>query len=546
MTRLRNLGSYDQSVLAFSWDIPEYFNLFQASVGNPTFADRLCLRHVGAQGEVTDWTFADMAASSSKLAHLFDDLALSPNARVGIFLSQCPETIMAHMACSMSGRIALPLFSLFRAEALAYRLKDSSAEAVLCDLENLPHILALRDQLPNLRHVLLTDADHHEALNLHSAMSSFEGAYPVVRSRADDPCLIIYTSGTTGAPKGALHAQRLVLGHMPAVDMAFEFPQGDQARFWTPADWAWIGGLYDVLMPALLMGATTISHRFKKFEPEKAFQLMSDHGVTHTFLPPTAIKLMRQERPLGAKPHLGLHAVMSGGEALSGELLAWGREILQVSINELYGQTECNLVLCNCGALFPQKQGSVGRVVPGHDLVLLDHEYQLVCEPYVSGQVAIKSPDPVMMLSYWNNADATAEKYQKGYLLTGDYAHMDEDGYFYFDGRRDDLMSVAGYRIGPSEIEDCLLAHPDVAMVAVVGVPDPIKGQAVKAFVVLHGEGLDELVLGKALRQRVREKLAPHEVPRDISFVDSLPLTSTGKIIRAELRGQHELTERPA
>ena len=546
MTRLRNLGSYDQSRKAFCWDVPEYFNLFRASVGNPAYANRLCLRHLGDGGEVADWSFAQMAAASSKLAGLFDQLDASVDARVGIFLSQCPEVIMGHMACAMSGRIALPLFSLFRGEALAYRLDNSGAEIVICDLENLPHILALRDRLPHLGHILLTDGDHTDAVNMHRSMANLPGSYDVVNSRSDDPCLIIYTSGTTGAPKGALHAQRLVLGHMPAVDMAFEFPKAEDAIFWTPADWAWIGGLYDLLMPALLMGATTISRRFKKFEAQKAFQLMKEQGVTHAFLPPTAVKMMRQDTPSGSPPHRGLQAVISGGEALSGELLDWGEEILQVAINELYGQTECNLILANSGALFQHKQGSVGRIVPGHDLVLLDDEGEIIEAPLVTGQVAVKSPDPVMMLGYWNNPDATKDKFQDGYWLTGDYAHRDEEGYFYFDGRRDDLISVAGYRIGPSEIEDCLLGHPAVGMVAVVGVPAPIKGQAIKAFIVVGDPSVDEAILAQELRQRVRERLAPHEVPRDISFVDVLPMTSTGKIIRAQLRGAHDLPERRA
>jgi acetyl-CoA synthetase len=297
------------------------------------------------------------------------------------------------------------------------------------------------------------------------------------------------------------------------------------------ADWAWLGGLTNVLLPGLYHGVPVVAHRMAKFDPERAVRLMADLGVRNAFLPPTALKLMRQA---GIERIPGLRSVASAGEALGAEMLDWGRAAFGRDINEFYGQTEANVVVANAAAVMAVRPGSAGRPVPGHEVAVIDADGRAL--PSGSpGEIAVRRPDPVMFLGYWNRPDKTAEKFLGDWLRTGDEGTMEADGYLHFAARADDVITSAGYRIGPSEIEDCLAGHPSVAMAAVIGVPDPIRTEAVKAFVVLApGAAVDGLA--EALAARVRARVSPHVAPREVVFVETLPLTATGKIQRRLLR----------
>ena len=313
------------------------------------------------------------------------------------------------------------------------------------------------------------------------------------------------------------------------------FPQpGD--LFWTPADWAWVGGLLDVLLPSLHHGVPVLAHRMAKFDPEFAFRLMADHGVRNAFLPPTALKMLRAV-PDPARFGARLRSVGSGGETLGAELLDWGRGAFGLTINEFYGQTECNLVVSSCAGLMPARPGWMGRAVPGHEVAILDAAGNPL-PPGEAGTIAVRRPDPVMFLGYWNNPVATAEKFIGDWLLTGDQGVMSEDGWFRFVGRDDDVITSAGYRIGPGEIEDCLLRHPAVAMAAVIGLPDPLRTERVTAVVVPAPGAKADDALAAALQDHVKTRLAAHAYPREVRFVEALPLTATGKVMRGELRRQ--------
>ncbi|MEE8535060.1 MAG: AMP-binding protein, partial [Kiloniellales bacterium] len=312
------------------------------------------------------------------------------------------------------------------------------------------------------------------------------------------------------------------------------FPQpGD--LFWTPADWAWIGGLIDVLLPAWHHGVPVLAHRFAKFDPEAAFRLMADFEVRNVFMPPTALKLMRPVARPRARWHTALRTLGSGGETLGEELLEWGRETFGVTINEFYGQTECNLVVANCAALMPVRPGAMGRAVPGHRVAVVDDGGEILPDGAI-GNIAIGRPDPVMFLGYWGNPAATEAKFVGDWLITGDLGSRDAEGYLRFVGREDDVITSGGYRIGPGEIEDCLLTHPAVAMAAVIGVPDPVRTESIKAFVVLDPGSAGGQALAAEIRDHVKSRLGAHEYPRAVEFVTSLPLTATGKIMRKDLR----------
>jgi acetyl-CoA synthetase len=530
---LRFTNDYRTLIREFSWNIPARFNIGCAAVERAP-GDSLALIEINADGARRDWSFGEVVATANRLANGLRSLGAVRGDRVGILLAQSAACALSHLAAYRAGLIAVPLFSLFGPEALEYRLSDSGARWLITDVEGLSKVVSLRDRLPNLsRTIAVGGRARNETIDFDSLIAKGSDRFDAVDTAAEDPALIIYTSGTTGPPKGALHAHRVLLGHLPGVEMPHDFfpHQGD--LFWTPADWAWIGGLLDVLLPSWFHGVPVVACRMTKFDPERAYDLMTKHRVRNVFLPPTAAKLMRQVPAPRSRP--ALRTLASGGETLGAELLEWGRVTFNLEINEFYGQTECNVVVGNSSLLFSAKPGSMGRPVPGHHVAVVDAEGQ-VLGPDKMGTLAIRQPDPVMFLRYWNRPDATDAKFVSDWLVTGDQGHVDQDGHLWFTGRDDDLITSSGYRIGPGEIEDCLLKHPAVAIAAAVGVPDPVRTEVVKACVVLKSgvNGTDALKI--ELQQFVRDRLAAHEYPRIVEFRDSLPLTATGKIIRRALR----------
>jgi acetyl-CoA synthetase len=529
-------STYEELRARFRWDVPEFYNIGvdvcdRWAVSEP---DRVALIHAHDGGD-RHVTYGDLRALSNRTANMLILHGVGRGDRVGILLPQSPETAYAHIAAYKLGAIAIPLFTLFGAEALAHRLGDSGAAAVITDRDGAAKLAAIRDALPDLRVVLTVDGAHPGTLDFHALIAGHSPEFEPARTRADDPALIIYTSGTTGMPKGALHAHRVLLGHLPGVEMSHDFLPQPGDRIWTPADWAWIGGLLDVLMPALHHGVPIIAKRFEKFTGEAAFELIRRYGIRNAFLPPTALKLMRAASDPAKGRQVAMRSVASGGETLGAELLDWGRQVLGVTINEFYGQTECNMIVSSCASVMEATPGVMGQPVPGHELEVIGADGQPVAKGEI-GMIAVRRPDPVMFLGYWGNEAATRAKFIGDWLVTGDQGAREPDGRIRFVGRDDDVINSAGYRIGPGEIEDCLMRHPAVEMAAAVGKPDALRGEIVKAFVVLKAgfAGTDDL--RRALAEHVKSRLAAHEYPREIEFLDALPMTTTGKIIRRQLR----------
>ena len=316
--------------------------------------------------------------------------------------------------------------------------------------------------------------------------------------------MMVYTSGTTGPPKGALHGHRVLLGHLPGVEMQHEFLPQPGDLLWTPADWAWAGGLLNVLLPGLHHGVPVVARRFERFDPEQAYALMVSAGVRNAFIPPTALRMLRAVPPPRGRYDLQMRSIASAGEMLGAETLEWGREALGLSINEFYGQTECNIVLSACGAIGVSRPGSTGKPVPGHNVAVIRKD-GMVCAAGEQGEIAVRRPDPVMFLEYWGRPDATRDKFIGDWMTTGDEAVMDADGYVHFVGREDDVITSAGFRIGPGEVEDCLIKHPAVALAAVVGKPDPLRTEIVKAFIVLKAGMKPSDVLAREIQDFVAD-----------------------------------------
>lgn len=533
----------DQTRDAFRWQIPDRYNLGVDICDRhaATQPDATAIINVAADGNSTHHSFAELRRMSNQYAHVLGGVA-QPGDRIAVLLPQCVQTAAAHIAITKMGCIALPLFTLFGPDALLHRMRDSGACAVITDAVGARLLGRLRDELPALIAVYSIDGPTSGALDLPALCASQPSDFTPVDTHADDPAILIYTSGTTGAPKGALHAHRVLLGHLPGVEMSHDFfPQAGDL-IWTPADWAWIGGLLDVLMPALHHGVPVVACRFRKFTGRAAFDLIRSQGIRNAFLPPTALKMMRLETPAAPVP---MRSVASGGETLGKELIAWGQQVFGTTINEFYGQTECNMIISSCAALEPAEPGIMGFAVPGHVVEVLDDAGQ-PCATDAEGNIAVRAPDPVMFLEYWNRPDATAGKFITAnghdWLLTGDRGAKTPTGRIRFIGRDDDIISSGGYRIGPAEIEDCLLTHPAVQMAGVVGQPDPLRGTIVAAFIQLApGEQPSDALAGE-IGAHVKTRLAAYEYPRVIRFVQDMPLTTTGKIIRADLRARAACT----
>ena len=534
--------TYDEVCRNFKWEIPADYNI-GVDVCDKWAGDRqrLALIYIDPQGEEQKYTFRSLKIFSNQLANTLKAHGIERTDRVGILLSQRPETLISHIAVYKLGAVAVQLLTLFGPEAIEYRLADSQAQAVITDQDNLSKIHEIRERLPHLKLVMVADGGRAEGgMDFWESIEKADRNFMPVKTRPEDPALIIYTSGTTGQPKGTLHGHRLLLGILPGFEFYHNlFPQKDDLM-WTPLDWAYIGGSYDALFPTLHHGYPVLAYRPRKFDPEEAFYVMAKHGVRNLMAVPTVLRMMMHAVKYPRERFdIRLRSITAGGETLGQELCDWTREHLGVDINEQYGQTECDLVVGYCSQIMEIVPGAIGRAVPGHTVEIINEGGQ-VAGPDELGEIAVKAPDPVMFLEYWRNPRATREKFIGDWMRTGDFGRKDKDGNFWFSGRQDDIIESGGFRIGPGEVEDCLMKHPAVALVGVIGVSDPVRGEVVKAFILPKAGVTPDSNLEQSIKDHVKKRLEAHAYPREVAFVDEMPRTKTGKILRNELRNTHE------
>ncbi|PUE31553.1 acyl-CoA synthetase [Limnohabitans sp. Jir72] len=554
----------------FGWKVPKRFNMAEACCGQwaaqAATARRVAIReHVAGQGLGRSWTFAQLQNAANRLSQVLQKQGVQRGDRVAIVLPQRFETAVAYMAVLQMGAVAMPLSMLFGPEALSFRINDSQARVAVCDESTVDALKQARPDCPGLQCLIgVGEAAAAADLDYAKACAASPAQFKPVATLADDPAVLIYTSGTTGNPKGALIPHRALIGNLTGFVCSqnwfgfdpFQAKQASKAVFWSPADWAWTGGLMDALLPSLYFGRPIVAFN-GRFSPEAAFEILQSHGVTHTFLFPTALKAMMKAVPdVKARYRLKLQAMMSAGEAVGDAVFAYCQEQMGVTVNEMFGQTEINYVVGNCARLWSARPGSMGKGYPGHQVAVIDEAGQL-CPAGTPGEVAVNrldvhgQPDPVFFLGYWNNDKATMAKYTGDWCRTGDMAVCDEDGYLWYQGRTDDMFKAAGYRIGPGEIENCLVKHAAVANAAVVPKPDADRGAVVKAYVVMSPDclakrpsGVGQAAFDDAVRAQlqahVRGLLAPYEYPKEIEFIDQLPMTTTGKVQRRVLRLQEE------
>ena len=529
-------GDWDAIYSRFQWNIPEYFNIAHVACDIHAWehGDSIAIYCENQGGDSSQYSFWDIRKLSNRLANVLRHLGIEKGDRVGIILPQRAETVIGHMAIYKLGAIALPLSVLFGPEAVGYRLNNSGTKVVITDTEHVELLESIRDELPQLENIIDCDSKSGFWELIDQASDSFE----IVNTLAEDPAYLVYTSGTTGPPKGALAPHRCLIGNLTGFEMSHNFfPQKDDL-FWTPADWAWTGGLLDALIPSLYYGVPVLGYDGGKFDAEKACHLMEKYQVRNSFIPPTALKMLRQVDNMQSKYDIKMRSIMSAGESLGSELFHWGQEAFGIDINEMWAQTEFNYICGNCSEAMEIRPGSIGKSYPGHRVEPVDEDGNALATGEI-GELAADRDDPVMVSGYWKNEQATREKYIGKWWATGDMGYKDDDGYIWFVGRKDDVISSAGYRIGPGEIEDCLIKHPAIAQVAVIGVPDELRGEAVKAFIVLKAGEVASDALTQDIQDSVRKRLAAYEYPRSIEYIDELPLTTTGKVRRNELRDRH-------
>lgn len=542
---LERRDTYDALYRDFRWKIPQKFNIGTAVSDRWALVDpeRTALLDYRVDGVAEKLSFGELSRRSNAFANALRAKGVRRGDRVALLLPQSFETAIAHVAIYKLGAIAVPLALLFGVEALEYRLQTAGVRAIVTNEAGFAKVSQIGGRLPELETVVVVGGgnidDFHRLLASHSPVFEAEGTGP------DDPAMMIFTSGTTGPPKGALHGHRVLLGHLPGIQMAHEFLPQSGDLMWTPADWAWAGGLLNLLLPGLYLGLPVVAARFDKFDPEAALLLMEKMRVRNAFIPPTALRMLKVVPDIRRRFRLDLRSIGSAGEALGRETYDWAAAELGLVVNEFYGQTECNAVLASCAALGVSRGGAIGKAVPGHRVAIIDGEGRRV-PAGVSGQIAIARPNPVMFLEYWQSPEATEKKFIGEWMTTGDQGIEDKDGYVAFFGRDDDVITSAGFRIGPGEIEDCLTGHPAVALAAAVGKPDVLRTEIVKAYVVLKDGVSGDAALAEEIKLWVRERLSAHEYPREVEFVDSMPLTTTGKVIRRIFRDRARRETRKA
>ena len=533
-------GDWDAIYERFQWNIPKHFNIAQVACDRHVkrCGSEVAIYYENREGKASRYTFQELSRLSNQFANTLRHQGIGKGDRVGIILPQRPETVISHFGIYKLGAVALPLSILFGPEAVSYRLNNSGTKVVITDTQHVELLESMRDQLPHLETVIDCDSANGFWKEIERASDNLE----IVDTLAEDPAYLVYTSGTTGPPKGALAPHRCLIGNLTGFEMSHNFfPQKDDL-FWTPADWAWTGGLLDALIPSLYYAVPVLGYDGGKFEPEKACHLLEKYRVRNGFIPPTALKMLRQVENMQSRFDINIRSIMSAGESLGTELYHWGKEAFGIEINEMWAQTEFNYIAGNCSEVMSVCPGSIGKSYPGHSVEAVDEDGNIL-EAGEIGELAADRNDPVMVSGYWNNKEATQEKYIGKWWGTGDTGYKDEDGYLWFVGRKDDVISSAGYRIGPGEIEDCLLKHPAIAQVAVIGIPDKLRGEAVKAYIVLKDGNQPSDKLTAEIQDSVRKRLAAYEYPRFIEYLDDLPLTTTGKIRRNELRTRQHQSE---
>lgn len=523
-------SDYETVYSNFAWDLPSDYNIARDTVRKHDPDAPALLLTDGAGGRKA-LSFGALDSWSNQLANGLSTLGLSRGDRVGVMLGQVPETLVVHLACWKLGLTTVPLSVLFGESALRHRLQDSQAQVLVADDDVADIATVVASSCSSLEHVFTVGEQPQSpgADTLASLCAGESSDVEIVPASPTDTAIRVYTSGTTGRATGVSHSQAIWVSYCSAFRMYFEHTSSrpEDAIYWTPSDWAWIGGLGTVLFPAWHYGRPVVARPMRSFDAAATYEILETFEVTHASFPPTALRMLADADVSPQAYDLALEVIVSGSEPLTDDVIAWRDAVLcDVVLNEGYGQTETGNTISNCHSWFPLRQGSMGKPVPGYDVVVVDQESREPLPPDTLGEIAVcRSDNPGVS----SNIGRTDTSDHSEWHYTGDLARYDDDGYYWFVGRADDLIVTAGYRVAPREVEGVLVTHAAVSAAAVVGIPDDRRGEAIAAVVALRDDWAGSDVLKGELRTLVRDELSKYAYPRQIRFVDQLPTTTTGK-----------------
>jgi acetyl-CoA synthetase len=544
--QIEETASYDEAMAEFTWDIPDDYNI----------AADLLRKHEDPRASVAlfearpderrrTYTFHDLDRRSNELANAFETLGIEATDRVAIVAPQIPETALTYLACWKTGAVCVPISTLYGFDGLEYRLRDSGAETVIVHEDSLDTVETVLEAGAVSPEVFVVGEHPDVPYSTVADLTAREpSGYSIDVADRSAPAMIQYTSGTTGQPKGTVLSHEVVPGWATGFYMMFDRRLPDRSIVWAPADWAWVTGPF-FFGSAWHYGRPIVGYPMGPFDPVEAFELMAEFGVTLGLFPPTALRMMRSvERP-AERYDLALEVICGSGEPITSDIYRWVEETFDdVLLTEAYGQTEADPSIADCPSWFDVKPGSMGRPILGREATLLDPDTREEVGDGEIGELALKhADDPSIFQEYWNKPERTAASFVGEWYLTGDLAERDADGYYWYKGRADDVIITSGYRVGPDEVEDAVLKHDAVAEVGVIGVPDDTRGEIIKAFVATVDDVTPSEALAREIKDLVKSDLAKYEYPREIEFVESLPMTTTDKIRRVDLRKREGIAE---
>ena len=528
-------SNYKRMYDGFRWRLPMRYNLATDLIDRVAFSapNAVGLICETEDGQVHNYNFARLRALASRTANTFAALGARPGDCVAAVLNQSLEALLVHLGCWRAGVVSVPISISVDEEALAARLEASDARIIVTDSIRYPKVAEIRERLSEPVQVLLIDGGEAGSMDFHALLAKASESHTAADTTLDDLAFLSFTSGSTGQPKGVAFGHRMLPGHLPGFMFAYEHFGQPEDLCWTPADWAGGGGLSMSLMQGLWFGKPVVAFRADgAFDPERAFATMVKHGVRNLFAMPTMINLLRQAK---VPDEVRLRSFISAGEAVGAELDEWSRASLGIHLNAVYGQSEANFLLAHVPAFMKAKPGSMGLPVPGYEIGVIDNDGNPLPDG-ATGQLALKRPHPVMMLYYWNDEAGTQRRYAGDWLLTGDMVYRDEEGYYWYRGRPEDMIRTAVGSVAPFSVEEAFTCHPLIAVAAAIGIPVDAGEQTIKVFVQPTSGTKINADAAVEVEKFARERLAATLMPRTIEFVEALPLTPTSKVARRVLR----------
>jgi acetyl-CoA synthetase len=549
-----NIGIYEEKYKVFNWDISkkqlEYGKNEMYNIGYYC-ADRICDQGYGAKtaliwegfkGAARSFTYDDLKIYSNIFAAFLVNAGIKPGDRICLFMDRIPELYISFLGILKMGGIVQPLFSAFGEEALFTRLEDAKTKAIFTTMKHIKKIRRIKEKLPDLTTIIVVDAgdkklEHHEiAFSMDNADKVEK--FAIFNAQAEAPSVLHYTSGTTGKPKGALHVHSSIIAQYITAKWALDIMPED--IYWCTADPGWVTGTsYGIIGP--WANGVTQAVLDSGFSSKKWYEFINAHKITVWYTAPTAIRLLMKDGTQLVKNHdlSSLRHLVSVGEPLNAEAVIWSEEAFGKPFHDSYWQTETGSIVITNYPGMKVKPGSMGKPFPGITATVVDQKsFKPITTPGTVGLIALKPGWPSMFRTYWENEAMYDSKFKNGWYICGDRASIDNDGYFWFVGRDDDVINTGGHLVGPFEIESALLEHEAVAESAAVGKPDPVNMEVVKAFVALKPGYSVDADLELSIMNFIRKKLSPLAMPQEIEFVDSLPKTRSGKIMRRLLRAK--------